>query len=589
MAEYTYDPTQGKIVPVSQARVVTYITNDPGGMPASNEAAREATGSSSGAQPQTGSAASYGLADSQNAARLEAERIAAEKSPYNVRSATGDELLKKQAAINAANAPARYVRPTPTSIPTPTPKPTPVAVASIPTPTPTPTAKTTVTSTKPQPKSPGKAWIWDGSKWVKPPLPTKNEIYTWNDETGYQLKNTNVDFASLPANEQTAINAIGEQGLGTTATTAAATVTRNTEIDKLEAELAAAIAAGKKAEADKIAAELKATQDAAAKQVEYEKFLADQVAASTKTLKEQMAASKLAYDTAAQDKTDAIKVGRVDAYETLKTEFAKYGLGSLAESVEALILNGTTKSQATLKLRATPQYKLRFAGNEIRLKEGKNLYDEGTYLALENDFAESFAAYGQNALLGPTRESAQAKFSEYIGMDKSPVEIKNRIKLAVEEVKGRPEILKTFKEYFPSLDENDLVSYFLAPEDTLTRLETKVQTARIGAAASRQGLTSSVENSLDLAQFNITEQQANIGYQKIASDLPTMEKLGSIDNININQTTAENAYLKGLASEQRKIDQAVAREKNRFDSSAGNAAGAYSTGYLKKSSAAGQI
>jgi hypothetical protein len=33
MAEYTYDPTQGKIVPLAQARVVTYITNDPGGMP----------------------------------------------------------------------------------------------------------------------------------------------------------------------------------------------------------------------------------------------------------------------------------------------------------------------------------------------------------------------------------------------------------------------------------------------------------------------------------------------------------------------------------------------------------------------------
>jgi len=63
MAEYTYDPTQGKIVPVSQARVVTYPTYDLKGMPASNEAAREATGSSSGAQPQTGSAASYGLAD----------------------------------------------------------------------------------------------------------------------------------------------------------------------------------------------------------------------------------------------------------------------------------------------------------------------------------------------------------------------------------------------------------------------------------------------------------------------------------------------------------------------------------------------
>ena len=282
-------------------------------------------------------------------------------------------------------------------------------------------------------------------------------------------------------------------------------------------------------------------------------------------------------------------VERTSAFTTLKTQFEKYGLGSLADTIKNLVLNGTSIADATLKLRDTPAYQLRFAGNTIRLKEGKNLYDEGTYLGLENDFAESFAAYGQNALLGPTRESAQAKFAEYIGMDKSPVEIKNRIKLAVDEVKGRPEILKTFNEYFPSLDENDLVSYFLDPKDTLSRLQTKVQTAQIGTAASRQGLQSSSANSLELAQFGLTEEQANVGYQKVARDLPTIEKLGSIDNVNINQTTTENAYLKGLASEQRKIDQAAERERNRFSSSTGNAPGSYSTGYLKKSSAAGQI
>ena len=63
MAEYTFDPTQGKIVPLAQARVVTYITNDPQGMPDANA--------------PTG-------------------------SPYNVSSTAGDELLKKQAATSAA-------------------------------------------------------------------------------------------------------------------------------------------------------------------------------------------------------------------------------------------------------------------------------------------------------------------------------------------------------------------------------------------------------------------------------------------------------------------------------------------------------
>jgi len=359
--------------------------------------------------------------------------------------------------------------------------------------------------------------------------------------------------------------------------------------DAAAASKSAAEAAAAQAKIDAANAALETAAKLAAQKANYDKFAADQVAASNKTLLEQTAASKLAYDTAAAEKAQVLMVERTSAFSTLKGEFEKYGLGSLADTVKNLVLNGTPIAEATLKLRDTPAYQLRFAGNTTRLKEGKNLYDEGTYLGLENDFAESFAAYGQNALLGPTRESAQAKFAEYIGMDKSPVEIKNRIKLAVDEVKGRPEILKTFNEYFPSLDENDLVSYFLDPKDTLSRLQTKVQTAQIGTAASRQGLQSSAANSLELAQFGLTEEQANVGYQKVARDLPTVEKLGSIDNVNINQTTTENAYLKGLASEQRKIDQAAERERNRFNSSAGNAPGSYSTGYLKKSSAAGQI
>jgi hypothetical protein len=286
-------------------------------------------------------------------------------------------------------------------------------------------------------------------------------------------------------------------------------------------------------------------------------------------IKSQAAASKLAYDTAAKDKADAIKVERVSAYQTLKTEFEKYGLGSLVESVEALILNGTPKSQATLKLRATPQYQLRFAGNTQRLASGKNLYDESTYLALENDFQASFEAYGQKALLGKTRESAQAMFADYIGSDKSPDEIKNRIRLAVDEVSSRKDIRSEFQKYFPEITDTDLVSYFLKPKETLTALTAKVRVAQIGSAASAQGLNASLTTATDLEQLGLTEQQARTGYQRVATDLPTIEKLGNIDKTSIGQTTAENAYLKGLASEQRKIDKAAERERNRYAQSSG--------------------
>ena len=296
--------------------------------------------------------------------------------------------------------------------------------------------------------------------------------------------------------------------------------------------------------------------------------LADQLRYDNQ-IKEQMAASKLAYDTAAKDKADAIKVERTSAYQTLKTEFEKYGLGSLVESVEALILNGTPKSEAVLKLRATPQYQLRFAGNTQRLAAGKNLYDESTYLALENDFQTSFEAYGQKALLGNTRESAQAMFADYIGSDKSPTEIKDRIRLAVDEVSNRKDIRSEFQKFFPEITDSDLVSYFLKPKETLSALNAKVRVAQIGSAASAQGLNASLTTATDLEQLGLTEQQARTGYQRVATDLPGIQKLGAIDNMDIGQTTAEGAYLKGLASEQRKIDKAAERERNRYAQSSG--------------------
>ena len=375
------------------------------------------------------------------------------------------------------------------------------------------------------------------NKAVKPTAPTGYQ-YTWIGGTSTGSWTLYKSPATVTASSSSA--ASNDAAIAATAANNARSAALQLEIDNLKES-------GRVAEAKRL--EDKARFDA--------------------EIKAQAAASKLAYDTAAQDKADAIKVERVSAYQTLKTEFEKYGLGSLVESVEALILNGTPKSQATLKLRATEQYQLRFAGNTQRLAAGKNLYDESTYLALENDFQTSFEAYGQKSLLGKTRESAQAMFADYIGSDKSPTEIKDRIRLAVDEVSNRKDIRAEFQKFFPEITDSDLVSYFLKPKETLSALNAKVRVAQIGSAASAQGLNASLTTATDLEQLGLTEQQARTGYQRVATDLPTIEKLGDIDKTDIGQTTAENAYLKGLASEQRKIDQAAERERNRYAQSSG--------------------
>jgi len=318
------------------------------------------------------------------------------------------------------------------------------------------------------------------------------------------------------------------------------------------------------------------------------KAAADANAAALAAANAGAAATRYAADLQAAQEAERLRLERGSAYAILESEFTKYGLGELAKTVKDLILTGTPSAEATLKLRNTKEYQTRFAGNEARRAAGKNVYSEDVYLQLENQMQEAFAAYGVSSVLGSSRENQQAKLATFIGADIAPTEVKKRIQMAVEEVNNRPEILKTFQTYYPSVTDKDLVSYFLDPKETETRLTTKVQAAQIGSAAARQGLVTNVVSAEDLAALGVTEAAANTGYAKVASALPTAMKLGELEGAGYTQAEAEGAYLKGLASEQRKLAELAAREQNRFLGASGASKGAYASGYLNRTSSAGQ-
>ena len=282
------------------------------------------------------------------------------------------------------------------------------------------------------------------------------------------------------------------------------------------------------------------------------------------------AAEKYNAQMVADAKTQEIKAERQSAYETLKTEFTKYGLGSdeFLQEVKNLILTGTPTSQATLKLRATNEYAARFAGNQERRNAGKNVYDEATYLSLENQYRETFGAYGLDNLLGDTK-TMQSKLAQYIAQDKSPLEIKKRVQMAVEQVQNRTDVRLMFAEYYPEITDKDLVSYFLEPKDTLASLESKVNIASIGSTAMRQGLVADIGTSQALSEMGVTEDQAAAGYKNVAAVLPDAQRLSALEGSKYTQTDAEGAYLKNLASEQRKIAKLAEREQARFAGSSG--------------------
>ena len=281
------------------------------------------------------------------------------------------------------------------------------------------------------------------------------------------------------------------------------------------------------------------------------------------------AATRYAADQATAIEAARIKSERVSAYALLESEFSKYGLSELAGTVKQLILDGASSAEMTIKLRNTPQYQVRFAGNTQRLKDGKNVYDEATYLALENSMQQAFTAYGVSGLLGDSRAKQQAKLATFIGGDISPTEVKKRIQLAVDEVTNRPDILSAFQTYYPQVTQTDLVSYFLDPKETETKLITKIKASQIGAAASRQGFVTNVINAEDLAALGVTEEQADIGYRNVAGVLPEAQKLAAIEGTTYTASDAEGAYLRNLESEQRKLRKLAERETARFQGTSG--------------------
>lgn len=291
-------------------------------------------------------------------------------------------------------------------------------------------------------------------------------------------------------------------------------------------------------------------------------------------------------DPLTQLKNDANDAARKDAFALLADTFKSYGLDSLAETIKGYMTQNIGPNEATLLLKGTQAYKDRFAGNVTRVAAGKNAIPESTYLTLENQYAEVLKAYGQNAL------GNRAEYANLIGNDISNIELGDRLKLAVTRVQqSDPSIKEQLKQFYPSITDVDLVSYFLKPDQTLPGLERKVTSAEIGAVATSQGLSTSATSAEDLAAFGVDRSTAIKGYSTIGEILPQTTKLSDIygeAKINYTQATAEQEIFKGNASAERKRKQLAALESAQFGGSSGVGAAGLSTTYLKKSSGGGQ-
>jgi hypothetical protein len=239
--------------------------------------------------------------------------------------------------------------------------------------------------------------------------------------------------------------------------------------------------------------------------------------------------------------------------------------------------------------RYNADYNQRFAGNATRIKNGFGAIDEKTYLEMERGYSQLFKS---NDLL--TFDNT-ARYAELIGKNVDVATAGKRVALGYDRVlKGGKGTLDAWNKFFPQLSTSDVVAYMLNSEEQLPVLERKVQAAEIGGAALTQGLNASMaaETIKSNRYSNLTTgtvgtnviadtkqslAQTKADYEKIGGEVPGGEKLsamyGGLDQYG--QIEAEKANILGLASEKRKLERLIAREKVSFEGSAGTFSGSF--------------
>jgi hypothetical protein len=363
--------------------------------------------------------------------------------------------------------------------------------------------------------------------------------------------------------------------------------------EKALADLAAKTAADAKAAADKAAADLKAAfaagnaaaieaarlaaanaqgaSDAAALAAAQSAATANAAVSSTLTnVSGNVAlpiAGTTAADIAAKAQAEQAKLAmRESTIKILVDRFNKYNLGSLANKIRDLAIDGATESTITLDLQETEEYQMRFKANQERIKKGLQVLNPAEYLNLEDGYRQVLRAYGLKEF------DTDDYVSKFIANDVSAAELSNRVVTAVQRVQNAdPALIKQLDEFY-GIKSSGLVAYVLDPNQQFQKIERQIAAGEIGVAAQRQGLQAGVQVAEQLAAQGITEAEARRGYATIADILPTAEKLSDIYGTTLDpygQSEGEQEVFNQLASAQRKRQRLTAREVAAFSGAAG--------------------
>ena len=270
---------------------------------------------------------------------------------------------------------------------------------------------------------------------------------------------------------------------------------------------------------------------------------------------------------------------RLSAYNILKMEFDRYGLGSLVENIKGLLQDNVPASEFSLRLRETPAYQQRFSANKDRISAGLSALSPAEYVALEDQYQNIMRNYGLPASYY-TKDATgkQSGFDKFIAGDVSATELEDRVATAQKRViNANPEVSTALKQFYPDITNGDILAYTLDPAQGLESIKRKVTAAEIGGAALQSGLTANLARAEELGRYGVDKATAERGFTTIGAGLQRGSQLASIYGESpYTQTTAESEIFNVPGAEEaRKARQKITGlERATFGGQTGITAGA---------------
>lgn len=248
---------------------------------------------------------------------------------------------------------------------------------------------------------------------------------------------------------------------------------------------------------------------------------------------------------------------------------AAVNLTSLAPIINGYIQQNLSPDQQLLQLRQTPEYKTRFAGNDMRLQKGLPALSEGQYLSKEDSLREQFRLAG----FPPGFYDQPTDFAKAIGSDLGAQELSNRLTAAKAVVMdgANTGVLQYAKENF-GLGDGDLLAYFVDPDRAAPVLTKLAQASQVGAAAARTGFGAiGGDYARRLVDQGVSESQAQSGFGQAAGLLGLTGSTG--DSSGLTRDDLTSAVLDNNAASQKLVAQKQDERKAAFQGGGGYATG----------------